>query len=83
MSALSMHPIEYIKLHGHLDAKVRGAGLLAAIVARVFDFAEDATAGALVLLITTLAIVSFIQISAATIVTSYYIDAISKVIFTP
>jgi hypothetical protein len=34
-------------------------------------------------LMTTLAIVSFMQISAATIVTSYYIDAIAKIIFTP
>jgi len=83
MSALSIHPIEYIKLHGHLDAKVRGTRLLTVIITRVFDFAEHAAAGAMVLLMTTLAIVSFMQISEATIVTSYYIDAIAKIIFTP
>ena len=83
MSALSIHPIEYIKLHGHLDTKVRGTRLLTAIITRVFDCAEHAAAGAVVLLMATLAIVSFMQISAVTIVTSYYIDAIAKIIFTP
>ena len=83
MSALSIHPIEYVKLHVHFDTWVRGSRLLAAIVAKVFDCAEHAAAGAVVLLVTTLAIVSFLQISEATIVTSYYIDAIAKIIFTP
>ena len=83
MSALSIHPIEYVKLHVHFDAWLRGSRLLAAIVAKVFDCAEHAAAGAVVLLITALAIVSFMQISAATLMTSYYIDAIFKIIFTP
>ena len=83
MSALSIHPIEYVKLHVHFDTRLRGARLLAAMVAKIFDFAEPAAAGAVVLLITALAIVSFMQISAATLMTSYYIDAISRIIFTP
>ena len=83
MSALSIHPVEYLKLHLHLDTGVGKTRLFAAIFSKVADLAEYATASALVILVIALVIFAFIQIGSATAFTGYYYNSISKVIFTP
>ena len=83
MSALSIHPVEYIKLHLHLDTGVGRTGLFSAISSRIGDLAEYAAASAVVLMVMSLIIFAFIQIGSATTLTWPYCTSISKIIFTP
>ena len=83
MSSLSIHPVEYIKLHLHLETGVGRTRLFSAIFSRIGDVAENATASAVVLMVMSLIVFAFIQIGSATTLTWYYCTSISKIIFTP
>ena len=83
MSALSIHPVEYIKLHLHLDTGVGRTRFFSKIFSRIGAVGEFATATASVVLAISLMIFALIQIGLATTFTWYYYTAISKIIFTP
>ena len=83
MSALSIHPIEYLKLHLHVDFGVIGKRLLATFVSvskKVFDLAERVTTVAVVLLTTGLIVFAFMRIVEAALVTTSFNNVITEMV---
>lgn len=78
MSTLPLHPIEYLKLHLHADKEgiwAKKDVSLGSIFIKVFDSAEQMATVSVVLLVATLTMFAFMQISEAGAFTSYYCDA--------
>ena len=81
MSALSIHPIEYLRLHAHYEGGwTRGRRLL---VKKVFELLEQAATIAVVLLTVGLVIFSCMKIVQSASIAASYDAAITEVVFPP
>jgi hypothetical protein len=84
MSVISIHPIEYLRLHLHYE-EVR-TGLLASLgslVQKVFESSEQAATIAVVLLTVALVIFSCMKIVQSASIAASYDAAITEVVFPP
>ena len=81
MSALSIHPIEYLRLHAHYEGGwTRGRRLL---VKKVFELLEQAATIAVVLLTAGLVIFSCMIIVQSALFADSYNSVITEVVFPP
>ena len=84
MSTLSIHPIEYLKLHLHYE-EVR-TGLLASLrslIKKVFESSEQAATLVAVLLTVGLVIFGLATIVESGAVIGSFCETIPRVVFTP
>ena len=84
MSTLSIHPIEYLRLHLHYE-EVR-TGLLASLgslVKKVFESSEQAATIAVVVLTVGLVIFGFMKIGESASVGASYTNAITEMVHPP
>lgn len=83
MSDLSMHPIEYLKLHFHMDFGVlckRSLALFVTFANKVFDMAEKVATVAAVFLAVGLIVFAFMQLREAAFVTAGFNNAIAEMV---
>ena len=83
MSDLSIHPIEYFKVHFHMDFGVickRLPALLVTFANKVIDLAERVVAVAVVFLTLGLIIFAFMQVSKDAFVTAGFSSAITEMV---
>ena len=84
MSALSTHPMEYLRLHVHYEEVRRGLlASLGSLAKKVSAPVERAAAIAVVLLVTALAVFSFMKIGESASVTADYTAAITEMVLPP
>ena len=84
MSTLSIHPIEYLRLHLHYE-EVR-TGLLASLgslVKKVFESSEQAATIAVLLLTVGLVIFGLMKISESASIVARYENAITEMVLPP
>ena len=81
MSTLSMHPVEYFRLHlSHAGIRVRSLGSLAR---KVFECSEQATTVAVVLLVAALVVMSCVKIGTSASLTAIYKSTITEMVHPP
>jgi len=84
MSTLSMHPIEYLRLHLHYEEGRRGLrASVGSFVKKVFEYAEKAPAIAVVLLTVALVMFGFMKIGESASVAASYDAAIAEMVLPP
>jgi hypothetical protein len=76
MSTLSIHPIEYLKLHLHYEETRRR--VLTLLVKKVFDSATHAATLVATLLMVALVVLALINLRQAGVATASFNDAIAK-----
>ena len=81
MSALSIHPIEYLRLHMHYEGVWRRG--LTPLVKKVFESSEQAATIAVVLLTVGLVIFGFMKIGESASVAASYENAITEMVLPP
>jgi len=81
MSTLSIHPIEYLRVHVHYEGA--WTRVLGSLVKRVFESSEQAATIAVVLLTVGLVIFSCMKIVQFASIAASYDAAISEVVFPP
>ena len=84
MSALSTHPVDYLKLHLHYEEnRKRLRSSLGSIVKKVFNFSEQAATIAVVLLTVGLVVFACMKITEAASVAASFNFAITEMVFPP
>ena len=81
MSALSIHPIEYLRLHMHYEGVWRRG--LTPLVKKVFESSEQAATIAVVLLTVGLVIFSCMIIVQSASIAASYDAAIPEIVLSP
>jgi len=84
MSTLSIHPMEYLRLHVPYEEVRRGLfASLGSLAQKVSAAVERAATIAVVLLVAALVIFSFMKIGEYASVTANYTNAITEMVFPP
>jgi hypothetical protein len=84
MSALSIHPIEYLRLHAHYEGVwTRVLTSLESLVKKVFESSEQAATIAVVLLTVGLFIYSCMKIVQSASIAASYDAAITAIVLPP
>ena len=84
MSTLSIHPIEYLRLHLHYEeVRTELLASLGSLVKKVFESSEQAATIAVVVLFFSLVIFSLATIVDSGAVIGSFCETIPRVVFTP
>ena len=84
MSTVSIHPVEYLRLHLHYDeVRTRLRASLESFFANVCESVERATTVAVVLLVSALVIFGCMKIGASASVEASYGRAIAEIVLPP
>jgi len=84
MSTLSIHPVEYLRLHLHYEEVRSGLrASLGSFVPKVCAAVEGAVTVAIVLLVAALVIFAFMKIGESASVAASYTNAMSEVVLPP
>ena len=84
MSTLSIHPMEYLRLHLHYEeARIGLLASLRSLVRKVSAPVERAATVAVVLLVAALVIFSFMKIGEFASFTASYTNAITEMVHPP
>ena len=81
MSALSMHPIEYLRLHMHYEGVWTRGGKL--FLKRVFEWSEQAATIAAICLMVGLVIFNCMKIGQIASAAANYNAVITEIVFPP
>ena len=79
MSDLSIHPIEYLKIHVHTDFAIEKRSLVS-FAKKVFDLAKQVATVSVVFLAVGLVIFAFMQIGEAASVTAGFKNVITEMV---
>ena len=82
MSTVSIHPIEYLKVHLPLEG-VRLITHTTSLAKKIFDLAETGAKVATVVLVGGLIVLALSTIVESSAMTAIYCDAITKVVALP
>ena len=82
MSTISLHPIEYLKAHKHLEG-VRLITVATSLVKKILDLAEPAAKVAALVLTGALIVLALSTIVESGEMIASFCDAIPKVVLTP
>ena len=80
MSDLSIHPIEYLKIHVHTDFGLIEKRFLVTFARKVFDLAKQVATVTVVFLTIGLVIFAFMQIGEAASVTAGFKNVITEMV---
>jgi len=84
MNTLSMHPIEYLRVHVHYEEfRTLLLTSLGSLVKKIFESSERAVAIAVILLVAGLVIFSFMKIGESASVAASYTSAITEMVLPP
>ena len=84
MSTMSIHPIEYLRIHLHYEeTRTKVLASLGSLVKKVFESSERAATIAVILLSVGFVVFSFIKIGEFSSAIASYNNAITEVVFTP
>ena len=83
MSTLTIHPIEYLKLHYHTDLGVIGKRLLVTCAKEIFGLAERAATVAVVFLTAGLILFACMQIGNSALIFTGFNNAITEMVVPP
>jgi hypothetical protein len=80
MSTLSIHPIEYLKLHLHYEeTRIRALTSLKSLVKKVFQSAAHIATLVTIVLIVALVVLALTNLRQAGVATASFNDAIAKI----
>jgi spore maturation protein SpmA len=84
MSTLSIHPVEYLKLHLHYEeTRTRLLSSLRSVAKRVFNSSEQAVTIAVILLTVGFVILACMKITESTAVVAHYEAVITELVLPP